>query len=65
MRRRSVLGRSLRMSWPSSRILPPSSQSTSRLIIRSSVDLPEPEGPISAVIVPGSMRSDTPCQRRV
>jgi hypothetical protein len=64
MRRRSASGGPARMSWPSSRIWP-LSHSSSRLISRSSVDLPEPDAPISAVMRPGSMRSDTPSTARV
>src|ERR1051326_2573021 len=51
------------MSAPSSHTSPASfalgTSSCIRLRIRRNVDLPQPDGPMSAVIWPGGMRSDT------
>ena len=46
------------MSWSSSAMTPstraPGTTSCIRLIVRSAVDLPQPDGPMNAVIEPGS-----------
>ncbi len=51
------------MSWPFSRTSPASlaegTSSCIRLRIRRNVDLPQPDGPISAVTVPGGIDRDT------
>ncbi len=53
------------MSAPSSRISPstraPGVSSCMRLIARSTVDLPQPDGPISAVTSFGAKSSETFC----
>ncbi len=53
MRRRSASGENWRISSPAKRISP-ASCSTSRLIILSVVDLPEPEVPISTENAPSA-----------
>ncbi len=58
MRRRSRCAGSSRVSFPSISTRPEVG-STSRLIIRSSVDFPEPEVPTMTVMVRGSMSIDT------
>ena len=58
MRRRSWCGGSSAVSAPSIRTRPEVG-STSRLIMRSSVDLPEPEVPTTLVIVCGSTIIET------
>ena len=63
MCRRSASGARLLMSWPLSSTWPLSG-STSRLMSRSRVDLPEPEAPISAVICPRGKVSDTASSAR-
>ncbi len=46
------------MSWPSI-VIEPASGSIMRLTSRSSVDLPEPEAPTSAVMLPRSTVRET------
>src|ERR1700722_13939882 len=46
------------MAWPSNRTSPPWKVS-SRLMQRSNVVLPEPDGPITATTSPGNTSSDT------
>ncbi len=58
MRRRSRCAGSLRVSRPSISTRPLEG-STRRLIMRSSVDLPEPEVPTITVIEPRSTVKDT------
>ena len=62
-RRRSAVGSSCAMSMPSSVIVPPIEavlvNSVSRLSDRSSVVLPQPEGPISASTSPWRIGNET------
>src|SRR5256714_5070615 len=56
--RRSAVPSSFARSWPMNRISP-AVGSTSRLMQRTSVDLPAPDGPITAVMPRPSSASDT------
>ena len=58
IRRRRSTASAVRMSSPSSRILPLVG-SISRLIMRRIVDLPQPDGPISATSSPAGTSSDS------
>ena len=49
---------------PSMAMLPPL-MSSSPASIRSSVDLPQPEGPTSTMNSPSAMSSEIPCRTRV
>ena len=64
----SSAGRAVRVSSPATTTRPakrpPWKCGTSPASARSSVDLPEPEGPSSATTSPGSSSSETPAQRR-
>ena len=59
MERRSVTGSTSDTSRPFTRIHP-ASGSTRRLTMRKVVDLPQPEGPISAQVVPSGTARSTP-----